>query len=475
VPIIDRNFPSDRLREERKHSSKVLVLAMILVAMLILGAIAGLIGHMGNSKEPLSSETPVRIPARMAYTVHSPISINGNGGFTNESGVVWGSGKELDPYIIEGWDISSPDVDGIEILNCDAHFIVKDCRLVAAGAWPNYPDGIYLENCGNGRLMNNSCTDYQLAIGIRSSVGITVIGNNGSSSMYGAWVYQSNSILMMNNTFSDNDYLGLAIQSTDNSVLVNNTCSSNADNGTWVYGCDNTTLINNECNWNFRDGITISSSENSTLTNNRCSNNTVGCGIFLFISNNNSLVGNICDRNGEGLSLFIASDNRVTDNNFSHSVHDGISVRFTSYRNTVNGNSIFQNSEFGIFLDSWSTDIPMYNRFWNNSLLSNNGAGTSYDPAHAQANDLGIDNQWNGTDGRGNYWSDWTIPDVAPPDGIVDVPYEIAGSAGAKDYYPLTTPHAPIPEFGMTPLVVVVLLIVIVLAGETRRKKRPWP
>jgi len=82
----------------------------------------------------------------------------------------------------------------------------------------------------------------------------------------------------------------------------------------------------------------------------------------------------------------------------------------------------------------------------------------------------GTHNWWNSTDGYGNWWSDWQSPDNATPYGIVDLPYNISGSAGAKDSYPLTTPQAPIPEFGMMPFVVIVFLAVIVLTEETRRK-----
>ncbi|MEM3341984.1 MAG: hypothetical protein QW728_04760, partial [Thermoplasmata archaeon] len=37
---------------------------------------------------------------------HTPIRITGNSGFTNASGVIWGSGTEADPFIIEGWEIN---------------------------------------------------------------------------------------------------------------------------------------------------------------------------------------------------------------------------------------------------------------------------------------------------------------------------------------------------------------------------------
>ncbi|MCX8173788.1 MAG: fibronectin type III domain-containing protein [Thermoplasmata archaeon] len=63
-----------------------------------------------------------------------------------------------------------------------------------------------------------------------------------------------------------------------------------------------------------------------------------------------------------------------------------------------------------------------------------------------------INKAWN-LSCEGNYWSDWQEPDNNY-DGIVDLPYEIAGDAGAKDYSPLTyIPAAPtVPqELNATP------------------------
>jgi len=121
-----------------------------------------------------------------------------------------------------------------------------------------------------------------------------------------------------------------------------------------------------------------------------------------------------------------------------------------------------------VFISSNSGD----NRIWNNTFAGNKGATDTYDSSRVQACDNGTSNWWNSTDGYGNYWSDWTTPDAIPPWGVVDHPYLLDGSAGAEDYYPLTTtPSEPIPEFGMVPFVVMVLLVAIVLTIGARRRK----
>jgi nitrous oxidase accessory protein NosD len=88
---------------------------------------------------------------------------------------------------------------------------------------------------------------------------------------------------------------------------------------------------------------------------------------------------------------------------------------------------------------AYRSSLSSSNIISNNTFVGNNGAGSTYNQSHIQAYDDGINNSWNSTDGYGNYWSDWTTPD-ANHDGIVDQPYTISGSAGAKDYHPLTTP-----------------------------------
>jgi len=185
-------------------------------------------------------------------------------------------------------------------------------------------------------------------------------------------------------------------------------------------------------------------------------------------SRNNTLVSNHWNSNGyDGAYIGWSTDNILDSNNCSYNNRWGIQIRNSS-GNVMLRNQLCDNLQYGMYIYDGSSS----NIVFNNTFIGNNGAASTYDSSHVQAYDVGTNNRWNSTEGYGNYWSDWTTPDVAPPFGIVDNPYNITGSAGAKDYYPQTTPQAPIPEFGMMPLVVIVFLAVIVLAGEMRRKDR---
>jgi len=339
----------DRPGKERKRSSRVVIVAVVLVAVLIVGAVAWLAVQIVNNKSE--------------YTAHDPIRIDGNGGFTNASGVVWGSGTESDPYIIEGWDISASTTYGIDIANTDAHFIVRNCYVHGGGL--NYP-GIFLGYCTNGILDCNKCS---------------------------------------------NNHEGILLYSSSENIVSHNTCSSHQSVGIEIeYSSNDNTISNNTCQGNFYGIHVYMSSDGNTLENNTCSNNQYGIEIA-YTADGNTISNNICNLNDRNGIFFFMNGN-----------------------NNMFGNQACNNTGHGVYIDS-----GFYNRIWNNTFINNHGTTDTYDPSHVQACDNTTSNWWSSLDGYGNYWSDWTGPD-ANMDGIVDVPYALDGSAGAKDYYPLATP-----------------------------------
>jgi len=346
-----------------------------------------ILAQQPQESDDIPSESPA--PARITYEAHNPICINGNEGFLGpnaSTGISWGNGTELDPYIIEGWFIYATTFyrdDGIAIYNTTAHFIVRACMVVCP-MWyimEYVPSGIILHNCTNGSLDSNNCSEYLL---------------------YGICLEESSNITISNSTFRCDcgmigDVYDIWLDRSDNITISNSTCSSYTPR-------------------EGRYGMHIRDSSNCIIEDNNC-NSLERYGIWL----------------GGG------SNHVVT-------------------RNILYGNILY-----GVASSSHNS------RIWNNTFNYNNGAGNTFDPLHIQACDDGTNNWWNSTDGYGNYWSDWTIPDDSPPDGIVDVPYDIAGTAGAKDYYPrTTTPTEPIPEFGVTGVVVIIIAMVCIFVAVRR-------
>jgi parallel beta-helix repeat protein len=116
----------------------------------------------------------------------------------------------------------------------------------------------------------------------------------------------------------------------------------------------------------------------------------------------------------------------------------GIEIK-NSYNGKIDECQFIENSGVAIHIlggNSSSDKITI----WNNTFNKNNGASSTYNSAKIQAKDDSYkfyNNLWNATNGFGNFWLDWLTPDNNK-DGIVDVPYNISGSAGAKDHRPRT-------------------------------------
>ena len=432
---------------------------------------------MSKDNYPLTGAPIVR----GQYTPHAPIYINGNSQFSAANGVVGGDGTAADPYVIAEWNISASSADGIRIWNTNAYFIVRSCHVHSGGLSFN---GIHLNNTVNGTLSDNHCTDNLRGIYLYSSSNNTISNNNCSSDRYGVHLWTSSNNTVDNNTCSSNAQYGTYLYSSSNgNTLINNTCSknqrgmylwtscnnntlrdnncsSNSDRGIHLYSSsNNNTLINNNCSSISDRGIYLHTSENNTINNNTCNSNTQ-YGVYLYSSRNNTISNNTCGSNGKyGVNFYSSNNNTISRNNCSSNSHSGIYLNSNSDDNTLTGNN-FSGNQYGIYLISASdennislnqiccnTNHGVYiasgsnNTIWNNTFTGNNGGGI-------QASDSGKDNRWNiwGTPhGYGNIWSDWQSPD-SDYDLIVDNPYGIAGSAGAKDYYPRIelNAHAPI-------------------------------
>ena len=343
---------------------------------------------------PLLSPSPVHA----ALTPHNPIYINGNAGFTAPDPVNGGgSGTENDPYIIENWDISAENANGIEIRNTTAHFIIRNCLVENGGSL--YHDGIKLDNVVNGRVEN--CTSDNNYIGIRlSSSSNNTLTNNrcGNNITYGIRLYHSSNNTLTNNTCFNN-WCGIYLYYSDNNTLSNNTCSNNGY-GIYLRYSSNNTLSNNTCS-NNSNGICLEYSNNNTLSNNTCSYNSNG--IYFEYSNNNILSNNTCSNSYDGIWLWYSDNNRISNN--------------TS-----------KNNDYGIYLYSSDNNSIYHNNFLNN-------------PQQAYENGS---NYWdNGYPSGGNYWSDYTGVDM-DNDGIGDTPYYIPGDNN-RDRYPLMNPWPPPP------------------------------
>ncbi len=415
-PIIDRNIAPPS-RRPRSHSNIFVVLA------LIAGIIVAISAQCAYSPPKTSEPT---IPARIAYTEHEPILITGNTLFASKaSSEGWpGDGTPGNPYVIEGYEIDAGGLAWcIHIESTDVHFIVRDCYLHDASY--KYDDGAAIRF-------------YDVSYGTVENCSVERSGRFG----FLAW---DSSHISFKNCTSHIAPIGIYLPHCHHITVAGSSFDNSGASGQLgykygisIYNSDNVVAEDNKV-WDYADnGLVTSASSNLFLCHNTLNGSSTGINL------------------AHAVHFTIVANNTVLNSSV------GVHVNLSNY-NWFADNRIENSTGYGMWLTGTSTG----NRVWNNSFLFNNPSGT-------QARDDVGTNFWNGTE-SGNFWSDWTTPDVSPADGIVDNPYVLDGDVGAMDYYPLAPSLTPIPEFN-SPVIVIGITIMIVatfMASRGHREKRP--
>ena len=186
-------------------------------------------------------------------TTHDPISIDGNSDFTSANGVTGGSGTQVDPYIIEDWDINASGGAGVKIKNTDVYFIIRNC--VIHDGKSNYHSGIYFSNTQNGKI--EKCEIYNNHDGI--SLQDSYLG------------YSSNNDISANQIYN-NQYRGIHLRfSSDNNISAN-WIYNNPWLSIYLYYSSNNNITANQI-YNNDWGIQLDSSSNNEIHYNNIYNN----------------------------------------------------------------------------------------------------------------------------------------------------------------------------------------------------------
>jgi parallel beta-helix repeat protein len=274
------------------------------------------------------------------------------------------------------------------------------------------------------------------------------------------------------------------------------TVQGTEQSGTGIYmsGGANVTVQNTQVQ-NFAFGIRFQYSPNNTITGNTVEN--CSYGIDLYSSDDSAVFGNMLDNFGyDGIGLSFSCSNSIVENSVRNCTQQrfqsshGVYIDQSSNNNTVSGNSITVNSEYGIYLCSSSNNsiygnnianseygiylccYPSNNTVYGNNITANNcgivlGSSSNYNSIYGNNianseygiylysssnnklfhnsfvnNDIQVylessdsANIWDdGYPSGGNYWSDYTGVD-SNLDGIGDSNYTI--DADNDDRYPL--------------------------------------
>jgi len=300
--------------------------------------------------------------------------------------------------------------------------------------------GVYLvQSSFNNEIFNNTISENNAGVHIYAASNNTVVDNTISgNSECGVFLDTS-----FNNTLSLNIMVnnGLFIFSPSYNPLVefwwHNITADNIVNGkllgyfwNWTGGtidgtqygqvilanCTGVT-VENCVPSNVTLGIELGHSSKCRIINNTISRNAGGVGMYFSVNNtvaNNAILGN----SEFGVLIYLSVNNTVANNIISGNGKSGLFIANSS-NNTISNNTISMNSDSGVYIDSFSSKNLIYF-----NILAYNYAGIIY---LVNAYDFGYNNSWNIT-GFGNYWSDYGGEGV----------YNISGSAGSIDYFPLT-------------------------------------
>ncbi len=275
---------------------------------------------------------------------------------------------------------------------------------------------LILVNCSNIVIQEQNCSNTNTGITLHYSNHCQIKDNVCQRNNYGIYLEDSRNVTITNNSCTQNNVTGITLTRSVNLTVINNLCSNNSQSGISMWNSGNSIVTNNYCTRNNQEGIRLTASENSMLMNNTCSQNGRK-GFVLDGSENSTIMDNICQQNNDmGISLESSANATVMVNLCTQNNDIGISLEDSSHC-SISGNLIAENRVYGASVAGASNNNSLH----HNSLLKNNN-GT------IQAYDNGINNQWfDGSTNEGNYWLDYTGTGA----------YQLAGTAGATDPYPL--------------------------------------
>ncbi|MFW9848945.1 MAG: right-handed parallel beta-helix repeat-containing protein [Candidatus Thorarchaeota archaeon] len=286
-------------------------------------------------------------------TNHVPIFINGTSDFIIQG---WpGDGTAGNPFLIEGLNITYDlGLVGIEIMNTDAYFIIRDCYIGQLSS----ELGIYLHDTAHGIIEHTTVISDEGGIRGSNANETTVSHTYSSSFAVALYYYDSDDCVSEFNYLYSTDSRGFAAEYSHNLRTEGNTIETEAP--VWyaalVSMCNDTVSINDH-GINGLSSYSILSCYNVAITDLILSSDQLGLRIDL--THGITVNGMHADGVSTGGATFVwrSSDVTIMNSYMSSSLGYGMTIRDSNY--TVIDNCDIEDIESDIGIHLW-------NSLWSN-------------------------------------------------------------------------------------------------------------
>ncbi len=224
---------------------------------------------------------------------------------------------------------------------------------------------IYFRNsANNNQFINNTIHHNQYGVETIGTGYPIIKYNKIFENYYGTYLWGGNSVVHKNNVW--NNTYGIYFVAAGGDTATNNTIYNNTYDGIRMSNSNAIKLYNNTI-YDNQNGINLANAPSCILIDNKVYNNT-NYGVTLY-DNYTKLVQNTVFGNDIGIYLGSASANSIYSNitlNEIRNNREGIHLR-RCYENQLNNNLIYENTEYGIYIEnSWNSRI-IDNDIVNNS------------------------------------------------------------------------------------------------------------
>lgn len=167
------------------------------------------------------------------YINHPPIEILSDAAFLGYS--FPGNGSNNNPFIIEGYNITSSENSAIKISHTNSHFIIQDCLINCEFL------GIALEyvSPGTSKIFRNvilSNTDGGGGIALRHMSNCIIEQNTCYNFVQGIHIDDVDNCIFHNNIIKDSTYQGINIRYSNSNNITNNLIINSKQHGIAIVG-----------------------------------------------------------------------------------------------------------------------------------------------------------------------------------------------------------------------------------------------